>query len=155
MSQNGVSMKVKSIDFAKIVEIRRVREEIEELSEYESQLSSPMGIDGDSIDRLYEIFCSIVARRNQDIGQVMLRKQFIFIALYIYAPGVLAGDNLPRGLRGRLSSVLKIESRSTISNNCADLIFLYQNYKSFQDNVSEIFIEIMEIISKDESQITA
>ena len=133
----------KSIDFDKIIEIRRVREEIEELAEYERSLSSPMDFVNVEIAELYELFNSIVQDKEYKAGEVALRKKFIFIVLYILAPGVLAGDKMPRKLRGRISEVLNIKSQTTISNNCADLIFLYQNYKSFQREVSEIFSEMV------------
>lgn len=131
------------IDFDKIIEIRRVREEIEELAEYERSLSSPMDFVNVEIAELYELFNSIVQDKEYKAGEVALRKKFIFIVLYILAPGVLAGDKMPRKLRGRISEVLNIKSQTTISNNCADLIFLYQNYKSFQREVSDIFSEMV------------
>lgn len=133
----------KSIDFDKIIEIRRVREEIEELVEYERSLSTPMDFVNMGIADLYELFNQIVKDKEFKAGEVALRKKFIFIVLYILAPGVLAGDKMPRKLRGRISEVLNIKSQTTISNNCADLIFLYQNYKSFQREVSEIFSEMV------------
>ena len=131
------------IDFDKIIEIRRVREEIEELAEYERSLSSPKDFVNVEIADLYELFNSIVQDKEYKAGEVALRKKFIFIVLYILAPGVLAGDKMPRKLRGRISEVLNIKSQTTISNNCADLIFLYQNYKSFQREVSDIFSEMV------------
>lgn len=133
----------KSIDFDKIIEIRRVREEIEELVEYERSLSTSMDFVNMGIADLYELFNQIVKDKEFKAGEVALRKKFIFIVLYILAPGVLAGDKMPRKLRGRISEVLNIKSQTTISNNCADLIFLYQNYKSFQREVSEIFSEMV------------
>ena len=35
------------------------------------------------------------------------------------------------GLREEMSRVLGIQSKSTISDNCADVVFLYQNYGDF------------------------
>ena len=131
------------IDFDKIIEIRRVREEIEELAEYERALVSPSDVADADIGELYDLFCCITHEKGYKAGEVTLRKKFIFIVLYILAPGVLAGDKMPRKLRGRLSDVLNIKSQTTISNNCADLSFLYQNHKSFQRDVSEIFSEMV------------
>lgn len=139
--------KMEDIDFAKIIEIRRVREGIEELTEYENQLSSPLRIGGIQVKDLYNIFCQIASERNEDSGIVMQRKKFLFISLYIFAPGVLAGGKMPPGLRTKLSEALNIESHTTISNNCSDLNFLFQNYKSFQTSVCDIFREIMRRIN--------
>ena len=71
----------KSIDFDKIIEIRRVREEIEELAEYERSLSSPMDFVNVEIAELYELFNSIVQDKEYKAGEVALRKKFIFIVL--------------------------------------------------------------------------
>ena len=74
----------------------------------------------------------------------MQRKKFIFIILYLYSPSSLAGDKMASGLRNELSNVLGIQAKSTISNNCADLVFLYQyNYMNFRNDVEFIYNKIL------------
>lgn len=73
----------------------------------------------------------------------MQRKKFIFIILYLYSPSSLAGDKMASGLRNELSKVLGIQAKSTISNNCANLVFLYQNYMDFRNDVEFIYNKIL------------
>ena len=74
----------------------------------------------------------------------MQRKKFIFIILYLYSPSSLAGDKMASGLRNELSKVLGIQAKSTISNNSADLVFLYQyNYMNFRNDVEFIYNKIL------------
>ena len=47
------------------------------------------------------------------------------------------------GLREEMSKVLGIQSKSTISDNCADVVFLYQNYGDFSGDIEYLYTEIV------------
>ncbi len=82
---------------------------------------------------------------------VIQRKKFIFIVLYLYSPSSLAGDKMAPGLRDELSNVLGVQAKSTISNNCANLVFLYQNYTSFRKDVEYLCNKIISWLKSHES----
>lgn len=133
------------IDFNKIIELKKTREDIANLAEYEKVLSSPAICDCSLVRRIYEIFKEILSERDcaPNFESVTQRKKFIFIALYLFAPGVLIGDNMPKGLRRLLSDTLGIKSHTLISNDCNDVVFLYQNYKDFYDDTCVLYDEIL------------
>ena len=47
------------------------------------------------------------------------------------------------GLREEMSRVLGVQSKSTISDNCADVVFLYQNYGDFSGDIEYLYTEIV------------
>lgn len=131
------------IDFQKLIDLKKTREDIANLKEYERTLSAPLSPNTDIVKRAYEIFTDILSDRicAPNIESVTQRKKFLFIILYIFAPGVLIGDVMPKGFRRMLSEILNVH-KTVISDNCNDIVFLYQNYKSFSDDVEDLYNEI-------------
>lgn len=144
---------MEDIDLDRIIELKLTRMEIGNLVDKEKSLSSPFSTDYAGIRNAYETFVSSVA--EADRTSAYHRKKFLFVVLYIFAPGVLLGDYMPKGLRGVLGDTLGIKSPTAISNSCSDLLFLYQNYKDFRDGVHSLFKRISPMfgcISRDESE---
>lgn len=132
-------------DFDKIIRLKKVRMEKSVLSEKENLLSEPILEDRSMICGLYSIFKDALNEKGcpPRIDSVNQRKKFIFIVLYLYAPSVLAGGKMPKGLREEICKALNFHSVSTISDNCSDIVFLYQNYSNFSSDVKDIFDYIM------------
>ena len=124
------------LDFDKIKRIRKIRSVKSDLSKEENILIKPILSDKKLIPLIYK-------KSDEGISTVMQRKKFIFIILYLYSPSSLAGDKMASGLRNELSKVLGIQAKSTISNNCANLVFLYQNYIDFRNDVEFIYNKIL------------
>jgi len=125
----------------KIEEIQILRARKSELEKQETQLSVPLLSDLSLIDMLYTWFGEKLAERDcaPHIESVVQRKKFLFIILYLYSPTTLAGGKMIRGLRDKLAQVLELHSRTTISDNCADIVFLYNRYKYFKNEVNDLF----------------
>lgn len=125
----------------KIEEIQEIRVQRSELERKETSLSAPLLIDFKLIGQLYTWFKEGLAERNcpSSVDSVLQRKKFLFIILYFYSPGTLAGGKMMKGLRDKLADVLEIHSRTTISDNCADVVFLYNRYKYFNNEVNDLF----------------
>ena len=132
-------------DFDKIIQLKRLRMEMSTLSEKETSLSEPLLYDRNLISDLYKLFKEALNKRGCLLRaeSVTQRKKFIFIVLYLYAPSVLAGGKMPKGLREDICKALDFHSVSTISDNCSDIVFLYQNYSTFSSDVKYLFKEIM------------
>ena len=131
------------LDFDKIKRIRKIRSVKSDLSKEENILIKPILSDKKLIPLIYKTFTNIICKKSDEgISTVMQRKKFIFI-LYLYSPSSLAGDKMASGLRNELSNVLGIQAKSTISNNCANLVFLYQNYMDFRNDVEFIYNKIL------------
>ena len=74
----------------------------------------------------------------------MQRKKFLFIVLFLFAPSVLAGGRLPNGVRAEIARVFPDVSPCVISNNIADVSFIYQQYKDFRQDIEYLYNQILE-----------
>lgn len=133
-------------EFSSIVELKSIREQKSRLSERENELSRPFLSDYSLISTLYAWFKEILANRDcpPNPESVNQRKKFLFIILFLYSPSVLAGGKMPDGLRDALCRTLGMNTGSTISKNCADVVFLYQNYADMRRDVDGIYEGIMQ-----------
>ena len=136
-------------EFSSIVELKSIREQKSRLSERENELSRPFLSDYSLIQTLYSWFKEILANRDcaPNPESVNQRKKFLFIVLFLYSPSVLAGGKMPDGLRDTICRTLGMNTGSTISKNCADVVFLYQNYKDFRQDIEYLYAEILERIN--------
>ena len=67
-----------------------------------------------------------------------------FIVLFLFAPSVLAGGRLPNGIRAEIAGVFPDVSPCVISNNIADVSFIYQQYKDFRQDIEFIYNQVLE-----------
>lgn len=136
------------LDFNKIVNLKSIRVEKSNLSEKEQVLSRPLMNDRGLIKEIYTKFVEVLNERCMPpiAGSVLQRKKFIFIILYLYSPSTLAGGKMLKGLRDDICNVLGLNSVSTISDNCSDVVFLYQNYPDFSNDINDVFKAVMERI---------
>lgn len=133
--------------FSEIAEIKSIREQKSKLSEREKELTKPILTDLDMIGMLYRWFQEIISQKEIfRSGDVTQRKKFIFIILLLYSPSTLAGGRMKNGLRDKLAEVLGVNAQTTISNNRNNLVFSYQLYKYFRQDVDWIYGEMMERI---------
>lgn len=131
-------------DFLSIRELKYIKEQKVKLLAKESELSTPLINDLDMIPVLYEWFKeSCVQPDNPGRNQsAHLRKQFIFIVLYLYAPGVLAGGRIPNGLRNKIAMAIHLKDRTFISHNIENIVFMYHNYRDFREEIRKIYTVI-------------
>lgn len=129
-------------EFSSIVELKSIREQKSRLSEREQELSSPILTDFTLIPEIYEWFREILSNPES----VTQRKKFLFIVLFLFAPSVLAGGRLPNGIRAEISGVFPDVSPCVISNNIADVSFIYQQYKDFRQDIEYLYNQILKIL---------
>ena len=139
-------------EFSSIMELKVIREQKSRLSEREQELSSPILTDLSLIPDIYSWFNDIVAETDSPSNPdgVMQRKKFLFIVLFLYAPSSLAGERLPNGIRAEIAKVFPDVSPCVISNNIADVSFIYQQYKNFRQDIESIYRRIMEKVQAKE-----
>jgi len=111
----------------------------------ENALTAPVLKDKSLIHEIYRIFVEVLNERGcpPHIDSVTQRKKFIFIILYLFSPSSLAGGKMTAGLRPEIAKVLGIQSECTISDNCTDVVFLYQNYGDFSGDIEYLYTEIL------------
>lgn len=132
--------------FSKVVRLKTLRAEKSRLSEEETDLSKPVLEDRSLISGIYQEFESLLGVEDSErkISRVYRRRMFILIILYLYDPSSLAGGKLLSGLRDEISRVLGVSSACTVSNNSADVVFMYQNCKEFREGVDSLFSKLMD-----------
>lgn len=138
-------------EFSSIMELKAIREQKSRLSEREQELSLPILTDLSLIQELYQWFKEILSGMDCPSSpySVTQRKKFLFIILFLFAPSVLAGGRLPNGIRAEISRVFPDVSPCVISNNIADVSFIYQQYKDFRQDIEHFYSLILEkLISK-------
>lgn len=132
-------------EFSAVSELKSIREQKSRLSERENELSAPLLTDLSVIIEIYNWFYEIQGNRNCPgrNESVHLRKKFIFIILFLYAPSVLAGGRMPIGLRDAIADAVKLSDITFISHNVETVVFMYQNYKDFRQDIDYLYIEIL------------
>lgn len=133
-------------EFSSIVELKSIREQKSRLSEREQELASPILTDLSLIPEIYDWFKELLAGMDcpPNLESVTQRKKFLFIVLLLFAPSVLAGGRLPNGIRAEISGVFPDVSPCVISNNIADVSFIYQQYKDFRQDIEFIYNQVLE-----------
>ena len=133
-------------EFSSIMELKAIREQKSRLSEREQELSSPALCDTSLIPQIYSWFKEILSDTGcpPNIEIVTQRKKFLFIVLFLFAPSVLAGGRLPNGIRAEIAGVFPDVSPCVISNNIADVSFIYQQYKDFRRDIEYLYNQIIE-----------
>lgn len=131
--------------FEKIHELDRIRKQIAVLREHEQLLSAPIVSDFNELGNVYKAFCEITGQdcQGRSWNAVASRKKFIFIAAYIFAPGMLLGECIPKRLRMALAKTLKVNSLSAISNNWSDALFYYKNYRGYKVEMETLTLNVL------------
>ena len=118
MKEPDIEMNLKKI----MERIKWIRETKAILSKEEISLSIPLMQDLSQVGNIYDKFMSYHAGRNS----TMVRKQFIFVILYLYSPSALGGSKMRRGLREKIAKVLEKNEEWRIQmNNGADAWSLF------------------------------
>lgn len=139
-------------DFSAISELQTIREQKSRLSERETELSQPLLSDMNLIQEIYKWFAEFLSEMTFPpyLDSVTQRKKFIFIILFLYSPSTLAGGKMLTGLRDIISEVTGVCSKSTISDNCVDVVFMYQNYRSFRKDIDYLYTKIIDRLKVEE-----
>lgn len=132
-------------EFSSISELKHIREQKSRLSEREAELSVPVLDNISLIPQVYKWFVDISSQIKPDVSfdNVIQRKKFLYVTLFLFAPSVLAGGRMPNGIRSELSNVFPDITPCVISNNIREAGFEYKQYKDFRKDIDYIYIEIL------------
>ncbi|MCC8187518.1 MAG: hypothetical protein LIP08_08415 [Bacteroides sp.] len=126
---------------SRIKEMKQIRKEKKEFREREAKLFHPLLTDMRHLPLIYDWFNEAHQQRNcpARIDCVKLKKEFVFIALYLYCPATLVGGKALPGIREILAELLEYHAASAVSNITADVAFLYQHYRDFRQEIDEAY----------------
>ncbi len=132
-------------EFSIISELKSIREQKSNLSEREQELARPMLTELDLIPTLFRWYCELKGHCGmpQRRAGTRFRQKFIFIILFLYSPGTLAGGKIAKGVRDVLTQVLGFRSPTAVSNLCADVMFYYTNYKDYREEIDYLYTGII------------
>lgn len=116
----------------KIEAFKKAKEEFNRWKNECDKLSKPETYDTGRMRRIYDL----IKRANENIDSVSadVRKQFIYLSLYIYAPATLAGAKAPRSIRMRIAETIGCHP-AFVSHNIENSVFLYRKYRDFKEGV--------------------
>ena len=131
-------MDLSKIRFAKdaMAENERIQQKVREALE-------PSIKDVSLVEEVYLRFVDFI-KRGGKIMDSNTRKKFLFVAVYLFCPSALIGHTMPRGFRDRVKELINAKCASTVSNDVANLLFLYNHYKDFRDDVDGAYAFIAE-----------
>lgn len=138
-------------EFSIVSELKDIREQKLRLSQEEARLSRPKLTDLTLIPTLFSWFCEYSGYHGLPEKQVRVKfyQKFIFIILFLYSPGTLAGKKIAEGIRGVLAEVFGFKSPTGVSNLSVDVVFLYDNYKEYRADVDYLYGRIMDRLEVD------
>jgi hypothetical protein len=130
----------------RIQEINAIRKAKEDIERKEYEALKPTLVDLSLLPVIHKIF-------NDMLSELPLpplatspaqRRKLLFVILYLYAPAALIGDRIPHWVRKAIAEVLPNVSPAAISHNTDGLLFLFNNYKDFRDDVTAILKKVAE-----------
>ena len=98
------------------------------------------------IQEMYDHFKQFLAQQGKPLN-ASNRKKFLFVAVYLFCPSVLIGHTMPRGFRDKIRELINAKSATVVSNDVANLLFYYNCYKDFREDVESAYAYIAENMS--------
>lgn len=122
-----------TMDLRRIKCAKELQDTVNQAMKVVEDALTPRLTDWTQIEIIYQHFKDFIKKIGPHHSE--RRREFLFIVVMLYCPSVLIGGSMPRGFRGKLKDLLKVESPSAISNYTSDLLFLYNHYQDFRDVV--------------------
>ncbi len=107
-------------------------------------VSEPILHDYSLIPYLYRVFYDITGEERLK-GEI--REIFVFLVVFLYAPGCLDNIKLPPHLRMAIANVLDIRAASVLSRIKESIVFRYELY--FHDKADDIFALMVNRLRED------
>ena len=133
------------MDLENIKELRELKKEKSKLAQKEKDLTEPLLLDLSLIPQIYKWFWDIMDERDcpPPHDSIIQRKKFLFIVISLYYPQFFAGGKMSKGIRNALNDILKYKDASQVSNLYSDVSDFFIFYKTFRNDVSELFDKIV------------
>lgn len=127
-----------SMDLSKLRVAKNFEEDIKQTERKINEALKPSLEDIGLLEEVYKRFLAFV-EKSKKVMDTYNRKKFLFVAVYLFCPSVLIGHTMPRGFRDRVKELIRAKSASTVSNDVSNLLFLYNHYKDFREDVDNAY----------------
>ena len=126
------------MDLSRLRVAKDAMNEMEQLEKEKNAALEPTIKDVGLVGEVYGRFLDFIqwSGRAMDANN---RKKFLFVAVYLFCPSVLIGHTMPRGFRDRIRELINAKSATTVSNDVANLLFLYNHYRDFREDVDSAY----------------
>lgn len=132
-------------NIGKILALKQLKDEIKEIRSTMEELAEPILTDWNMLPELYQVFQDLFSQR-QIKQPIYHRQKFLFVILFLFCPSVLVGERMPVGFRKMLAALLGLNAGTTISDNCAGLIILYNSYIDFRKDTNLFYDKVMMVL---------
>lgn len=128
-----------------ITKLCSIKEEKRRLESEERRLSTPIIQDVKRVGAVYKYCVEAHKELFPDLScdKPFVRRRFLFVILFLFSPKTLAGGKMGHGLRAEIAKVMGIES-SNISHYHSNILFFYNVYSDFRDDVNNLFRVVFE-----------
>lgn len=134
-------MSESSTIYGKLKELEGVVKLRKEIQDKENALTTPTLSDLDLMPQIWEML-------KDEVKEAELRRVFIVVILFLFAPKSLVGYKLPFGIREAMakSMRLRLKNHSFISNNIRTSLFYYEQYRDFRSQVDAAIEKVKELL---------
>lgn len=134
---------MESMNLRRITEAQNLEEVIEKAEMVVNEALKPEFVDFNQLPLVYDAFLKYVGS-NTDALDVSKRRTFLFVAAYLFCPSALIGKKMPSGMRQKILDTMHLGAGSIISRYMNDLMFWYEHYKGFREDVNSAYVYIRE-----------
>ena len=140
-----------AFNIGKITALKQLKDEINEIRSTMEELAEPILTDWDLLPKLYQVFQELFSQR-QITQPIYHRQKFLFVILFLFCPSVFIGERMPMGFRKILATLLGLNAPTTISDNCAGLMVLYNGYIDFRKDTNLFYNNVMSFLENHHQQ---
>ena len=134
---------MESMNLRRIAEAKKLGEVVKQAEIVVNDALKPEVEDLSMLQKAYEHYLVFVGNRGETLD-VNKRRAFLFVAAYIFCPSALIGKKMPSGLRQKILDTMHLGAGSIISRYMSDLMFWYNHYREFREDVNSAYEYIKE-----------
>lgn len=142
---------MESMNLRRILEAQKLGENVKLAEKAVNEALSPVIKDSNLIDDVFAHFLRFCGCEGNALD-VSKRRIFLFVAAYLFCPSSLIGKKMPSGLRQKLLDTMHIGAGSIISRYMSDLMFWYNHYKEFREDVNNAYSYVLSAMGMSEAR---
>lgn len=139
---------MESMNLRRIAEAKKLGEVVRQAEVAVSDALKPEVEDTNLLPKVYELYLTFVGNNGESLD-VNKRRTFLFVVAYLFCPSALIGKKMPSGLRQKILDTMHLGAGSIISRYMSDLMFWYNHYKEFREDVNNAYAYVVDAMYKE------